>query len=391
MRFLLRTFASVGLLAATLGSSAATLSVVQTFDSGTCTTPRASLLLTADGSLYGTCAGGGTGRAGILYRLSPNGQLSVLHQFSYGDAADASEPIGGLVLGADGLLWGSSSGGGTTSYYGTVYRMGTDGSNFGLMRSFAEADGIHPYPVVLDDQGRAYGATISGGGSRIYGTLFAISPDGGFTKLLGLRRVLDATSPQGGLTWGTDGYLYGVSNSGYSNRSSGNVGAIYRVRPDGTGFQRMVSFQTLTHGYGPMGELLLASDGRFYGVAYQGGQYGQGTVFRWDPNDGSFALIHEFAGGPNDGANPSGGVVQGADGALYGVTASGGSGGSSLLGTVYRLTLAGQYTLLHSFDITSTAGYHPADRLTPAPDGSLYGTTWQGPNGQPGTVFRIQP
>ena len=46
-----------------------------------------------------------------MYRLAPNGQLSVLHQFSYGNVADASEPIAGLVLGSDGLLWGVSAGG----------------------------------------------------------------------------------------------------------------------------------------------------------------------------------------------------------------------------------------------------------------------------------------
>ncbi|WP_375140615.1 choice-of-anchor tandem repeat GloVer-containing protein, partial [Ideonella azotifigens] len=66
-------------------------------------------------------------------------------------------------------------------------------------------------------------------------------------------------------------------------------------------------------------------------------------------------------------------------------------GGSADVGTVYRVALDGSFTQLHSFDTTSPAGYAPYDRLTPAPDGSLYGTTWHGPAGASGTVFRIQP
>lgn len=390
MRSLLRALACATLSAASL-ASAATLTVVKAFDSSTCSLPMASMLLTADGSLYGTCLGSGTGRGGILFRLDTTGQFSVLHQFSYNDSTDASEPIGGLLQGQDGLLWGSSQGGGGSDNHGTVYRIGTDGSGFTLVKVFSAEDGTFPSALIQDAQGKVYGTTNQGGGRRIKGTVFSVSPSGDFTRLLGVRTALDVTWPAGGLTWGPDGFLYGLGSSGYSTRTTGGAGSLYRIRPDGTGFQRMVSFQTPSQGYGPMGELLLASDGWLYGVTYQGGQHGQGTVFRWNPSDGSFALVHEFAGGPGEGANPSGGLVQGADGALYGVTASGGSAGSGLVGTVYRLTLAGQYTLLHSFDTTSAAGYYPTDRLTPAPDGSLYGTTWHGPDGLPGTVFRVQP
>ncbi|GAA0752006.1 hypothetical protein LRH25_15220 [Ideonella azotifigens] len=370
---------------------AATLSVAHSFDAGQCNLPQGSLLRTADGSLYGTCFSGGANRAGILYRLAPDGAFSLLHEFSYVSATDASEPGPGPMLASDGRIWGSASGGGGENSSGALYSISTDGSGFQLNAVFsADATGVFPSPLLQTADGSFYGITNQGGGRGGRGTLFRYSAGAGLVKVITFRSPRDAVFPTAGLTLGADGLLYGTANSGISSDTAGNEGTLFRIRQDGSGYQRLLGFQRATHGAFPTGELLLAADGNFYGVTTQGGPLGGGTVYRYTPA-GQFTLLHAFSGAASDGAWPNGGLAQGADGALYGVTLHGGTGGSADVGTVYRVALDGSFTQLHSFDTTSPAGYAPYDRLTPAPDGSLYGTTWHGPAGASGTVFRIQP
>jgi uncharacterized repeat protein (TIGR03803 family) len=132
----------------------------------------------------------------------------------------------------------------------------------------------------------------------------------------------------------------------------------------------------------PLGGLLEASDGYFYG-ATNGGLYGPGTLFRLRPG-GRLVEVHKFAG--TDGADPLGGLIQASDGNIYGVTYR---GGSDNYGTVFRLTPDGQLTTLHSFSYAGGQGYLPGSGLVQASDGHLYGTTIYGPGPGWGTAYRV--
>ncbi len=130
--------------------------------------------------------------------------------------------------------------------------------------------------------------------------------------------------------------------------------------------------------------LILANDGYLYGTTYWGGSSGVGTIFRIDPS-GGLTTVHSFAYA--DGANPAAALVQADDGNLYGTTTRGGTKG---FGTVFRMDSSGAVQRLHSF--LALEGADPRAALIQAYDGSLYGVTKAGgaPGGTgPGTLFKI--
>lgn len=135
----------------------------------------------------------------------------------------------------------------------------------------------------------------------------------------------------------------------------------------------------------PTGPLLQASDGNFYGLSNGGGTTNLGvhggTVFKYVPSVGE-SLLWSF-GSPGDGANPAGALIQGSDGNLYGTTIAGGTYG---YGTVFRLTLAGQETVLYSFPDPNSLLYFKS--IVFGSDGNLYGTA-SGGNPDNGFIFQI--
>src|SRR5437867_4362588 len=84
----------------------------------------------------------------------------------------------------------------------------------------------------------------------------------------------------------------------------------------------------------PYAELIQASDGMLYGTSSAGGSAGKGTVFRISTNGTEFLVLKSFGAATNDGRRPFAPVIEGSDGALYGMTEEGGDFG---FGTVFRL------------------------------------------------------
>jgi uncharacterized repeat protein (TIGR03803 family) len=142
------------------------------------------------------------------------------------------------------------------------------------------------------------------------------------------------------------------------------------------------SFQsTQGEGWDPLGRLIQASDGNFYGTTTSGGASNSGTVFRVD-STGNFTTVHSFNG--TDGGIPDSGLIQTADGNLYGTTFYGGAFGR---GEVYRIDGAGNLTVLTSF--TEPGPVNPYAGLIQASDGQLYGTTYYGGPSESGTAFKM--
>jgi uncharacterized repeat protein (TIGR03803 family) len=155
------------------------------------------------------------------------------------------------------------------------------------------------------------------------------------------------------------------------------------------------------NGSGPFASVAQATDGNFYGTTTEGGPYGSaayGVLYRITPA-GNLTVIYNFCSQPNcaDGWDPTSVPILGQDGNLYGVTAQGGStaAGSAGSGTIYKMTLGGKITTLYSFCATlpCTDGQSPTG-LVQASDGTFYGTTSVVPNsngGFGGTVFSLSP
>lgn len=156
-------------------------------------------------------------------------------------------------------------------------------------------------------------------------------------------------------------------------------------------FESLVSFDK-TNGATPFyAPLVQAADGNLYGTTSRGGKYDAGTIFKMTTG-GKLTTLHDFhctSSICSEGALPWAGVIQAANGNLYGTTTGGGAHGA---GTVYKISLAGKLTTLYSFCAQAGCadGAYPEAGLIQGIDGSLYGTTNEGGNeSQSGTVFKI--
>ncbi|MBI4930249.1 MAG: hypothetical protein HY841_05770 [Bacteroidetes bacterium] len=185
-------------------------------------------------------------------------------------------------------------------------------------------DGQTPYGTLISDGTFLYGMT-GNGGTNTKGNIFKIKPDGtGFANLLDFSGVTNGSYPQGSLI--SDGtFLYGMTNMGGTN----DLGTIFKIMPDGTGYVKLLDFAGVANGSFPYGSLI--SDGTFfYGMTYGGGTGGSGTIFKIMPDGTGYAKLLDFAG-PTNGSEPYGSLIS--DGTfLYGMTSLGGTGSS---GTIF--------------------------------------------------------
>ena len=178
--------------------------------------------------------------------------------------------------------------------------------------------------------------------------------------------------PYGRLTQGIDGNLYGATSSGGSN----NLGTIFSVNPAGTVYQVLWNFDTTTGA--PNGGLTLEStDLNFYGTTSEGGTFGYGTLYRFDPSSQILTILHEFS---STEGYPFGPPVEGKDKNLYGVATTGVDSGAA-----YSLKVA---TATFKPLPNPLPGY-PIPTLFLASDGNLYGATQTGGKNDLGTIFRM--
>ena len=162
------------------------------------------------------------------------------------------------------------------------------------------------------------------------------------------------------------------------------MGSTIKITTSGT-LTTLYSFGSAGDGGSPQGSLIQATDGNLYGITYTGGAHNLGTVFKVTLS-GTEAVLYNFTGSTNDGANPSCGLIQATDGNLYGMTFW---AGVSNLGTVFKITVSGVETLQHSFAGNSSDGASPSCGLIQATDSNFYGMTFAGGAHNLGTVFKI--
>jgi uncharacterized repeat protein (TIGR03803 family) len=357
-----------------------------------------TLVRATDGNFYGTTLEGGSNcggppnyGCGTVFKATPTGTLTAIYSFcSQPDCTDGSYPSAGLVQGADGNLYGTTSSGGANGT-GTVFKITLNGTlttlhNFcpiGIGGACCDDDGWWPYaPLVQASDGNFYGSTTVGG-PYCAGTIFKITPAGALTTLYSFGSQQNDGGSTNGLVQASDGNFYGTtSTGGSSGNCNGGCGTIFQLTPSGT-LTTLHSFDG-ADGHYPASALIQATDRNLYGTTAAGGADGDGTVFKFTLA-GTLTTLHAFTG--SDGDSPQAALVQGGDRNFYGTTWDGGSGncGSDGCGTIFRITLAGELTTLHSFDEAFGSG---PNGLMQALDGNLYGTTYAGGANGYGTVFR---
>ncbi len=354
---------------------------------------------------FGTCA-----LAIVLALLTPPSQaqtFTVLHNFKGG--TDGAYPEAGLVMDAQGNLYGTTVAGGTgctsSGGCGTVFKLAGNKETV-LYRFKGSPDGANPSGgLILDTEGNLYGVTNLGGANDA-GTLFKVAPSGTETVL----SSMDGTGggePNGDLAMDANGNFYGTAISG----GTGNSGVVFKVDANGTGTD-LHSFCTrggnrCTDGEEPSGGLVMDTAGNLYGtteIDFGPKGTGAGAVFKVTQG-GEETTVHIFSYAK--GASPTGGLILDAAGNLYGATIFGGTGTCQSsghyyfgCGTVFKVDPTGQETVLYSFCSTADCpdGSMPSAGLFMDAKGNLYGTTLSGGTGNNctgqlfsgcGTVFEL--
>src|ERR1051325_125765 len=275
--------------------------------------------LVTDGTwLYGMTFSGGTSDQGVVFKVKKDGSAATrLLDFN---GTNGAYPYGSLTLSAS-TLYGMTQQGGAT-HQGVIFRINTDGSGYTDLYDFDGIHGFAPESSLLLDGGVLYGMTRGGGTGMCppdyCGVIFKIGTDGSnFTKLFDFRNdTATGSSPRGDLV--SDGtWLYGMTFYGGSK----GLGTVFKIRKDGSGYNKMVNFASTiaTKGEFPVGALTL-QNGYLYGMTSSGG-IGDGIIFRIKPDGAGYEILYEF----NDGNEPHGSLIS--DGTyLYGTTYYGGTG-----------------------------------------------------------------
>lgn len=306
--------------------------------------PQAGVTFGADGNLYGTIARGGPGGTGAVYRLTLTDPpvYTVLHTFDATDFwnvnAGGATPFAALTLASDGRLYGSTSLGGRGGN-GTLFRITPQGEittlhEFNMYTPSSvssNSDGAQPQVrMVAGPDGHLYGITIYGG-AHGWGTLFRLTTRGDF-KVMHAFGKTDAGANREPITLalGPDGAFYGtVSASGFATNENGGL---FR-------FSLKEGFSTLYTFMGEPGERYRPSDRSAPVFGADGALYGAtwGYLYRMVPNF-SFELIYTFGSDPQDLTCVETTLVRGPDGKHYG-TACRGPGADGMNGGLFRVAI----------------------------------------------------
>ena len=300
-------------------------------------------------TFYGTTYSGGNRGGGTIFAMNTNG-TSYTNLFNYNFSVDPNSggsPQAGMVL-AGKTLYGTTWFGGAYNH-GTITYVTTNGVTSGIFHHFTtpsgpnfniNGDGLFPSSKLIFSGGTLYG-TAEGGGTSGRGTVFAVDTNNpnGF-RVLHYFTATDqstGTNTDGGNPFAgvvlSGNTLYGTTFDGgrYGN------GTVYAVNTDGSGFTNLYSFSGTNGAYGPHSSLTL-SGSTLYGTTSGGGLLGSlssGTLFAINTNGSGYRNLYSFSGG-SDGAAPQGELVLSGN-TLYGTAAGGGDSGK---GTVFSFALS---------------------------------------------------
>ena len=351
------------------------------------------LTVWSDGSVYGTAYAGSAvydEGCGTIFNLNSGVYTDVysFDPFAVGSKQQCS-PAAGLTPAFDPktsqtYLYGTTSRG--LAKTATLFRYDPSGGTMTILHNIAKPDDLQTPPTVGKD-GNLYGLTNNGVPYQLNiqtNAFKEFSPDA-------------PGGPNGPLYLASDGNFYAgtcsaVTNSLFSMTVAGVINPFY-------------SFATADCPVGGLTQLTGTTSNLLFGVTRVGGSNGNGYVFKVAPDGSGFQDLHDF--GPlsptntnADGANPLAGLLSATDGNLYGTTSFGGANG---LGTLFELVPAGSsWSFVKLFDFTGTTGTVPGDEtqssLLEYPDGSFYGTTYYGGISDPpilsggqGVVYRVTP
>ncbi len=368
--------------------------------------PAGGVIRDGKGNLYGTTTSGGAHYSGTVFKLAASKAESVLYSFT--GQTDGAYPHAGLEPDGEGNLYGTAPFDGDLSCNplglpgcGTVFMVAANGRE-STLHAFGETSGDGQIPeggVIRDASGNLYGVTELGGLTNA-GTVYKITSAGVESVLYSFQGGTDGAYPNSTLVRDGQGNLYGTTPQGGHGCYYG-CGTVFKISPSGAETLLYV-FAGAPDGWLPSGPMALDRSGNLYGTTANGGIWGNGTLFKIDPQ-GQETVLHSFGTLEADGSSPASGVTRYCAGSqtgtpsmgsecncagnLFGTTPLGGEYG---WGTIFEFDSGGTFSTLYSFT-GSADGRYPIGTITRDNAGNLYGTAETGGSGQWGTVFKLTP
>jgi len=372
--------------------AASTLTNVHTFV-GTDGGWPSSIVVGVDGNFYGTTEGGGADfhdytvnggfGSGTVFKMTPDGSVTVLHSFLQSDGAGSSPTS--LIQASDGNFYGL-----TTS---VVFKI-TPSGTFSILHAFGQGDLTQPKSLMQGADGNLYGTTLSSPDTSGAGGFYRLTLSGTYTIVTEFGTQPGVLGGNGPIIQASNGDFFGVCY-GLSQQSA--VGQVYKI--DSLGQATGLHSFSAAENRGPRGGLIQLTDGTFIGTTTTDNFPGSGSIFSMD-SSGSLMTLHTFTG--RDGIAPESALTPGADGLLYGATAKGGpayvANNSLGNGVVYVISSDGSdFVKIGDFD--ASYGQDVQWPLVQAPSGDFYGVAMHGGPGAssrlpyygPGCVFKVSP
>jgi uncharacterized repeat protein (TIGR03803 family) len=334
--------------------------------------------------------------AAITFSLAVGAQAQTVTYLGHFNGVNGNGPSGPVVQASDGNFYGTTEHGGVNAQ-GNVFRM-TPSGKITSIYSFCSkpncADGQFPITgPVLGTDGNLYGVTSEGGDSTNSGTIYKMTLSGKITTIYTFNCGLPCNngSEPTGITLGSDGNLYGTTTLGGGNSN----GALFKISPAGkiTLLHTFCSSSNCADGGIPLFPPHQGTDGNFYGGTNAGGTaVEQGGVLYKLTLAGVYSVVKSFcqpSASCNTGFYPTM-VVQDANRNLFGTTANNGSFNS---GTIFEITSTNKFKVLHTFSFNG--GQAPTKGLTLAADGNYYGVGINDDDFDTtagfGTIFKVTP
>jgi uncharacterized repeat protein (TIGR03803 family) len=277
------------------------------------------------GNLYGTTFLGGAYGGGVVFMVSPGGGEKVLYNFTGG--ADGGQPWAGVIADRSGNLYGTTMTGGAGGS-GVVYKLDPAGNETVLYNFTGGDDGGNPTAGVTLAAGNFYGTTQFGGKDVNCGVVYEVNAEGEETVLHNFRGgSADGCSPQAGVVIDSEGNLYGTTPTG----GPSNGGVVYMLTKGKETVLYAFTGGDDGTGYAPYGGVVRDSSGNLYGTAKFAGAYGGGIVFML-PAGGGETVLYNFTCAA--GCNTETGLVLDSSGNVYGTAPYGENG----YGVVFMVT-----------------------------------------------------
>ena len=312
--------------------------------------PQGKLLQASDGKLYGLTEFGGFYNGGTIFSYDPStGIFEDLHNFDfwYNGSANAFNPVGNLMQASNGKIYGVTL---TSAIFS--YDISSHLYTWLINMSYPISSSANG-SLIEANNGKLYGMSNSGGGAG-YGNIFSYDTSTNIATSVHSCIYTEGIFPYGGLVMATNGRLYGMTSDGFTNI----YGSLFSYIPSNGGYGTLKYFNYNTGAEPYLGSLIQASNGKLYGLTCWYGPGGHGTLFSYNIGSSAFSMLVAFNG--SNGAEPWNSLTEASDGKLYGTTHR---GGAYDYGVIFRYdTTSGICQVIKNFD--GIAGGHPYQDIT---------------------------